>query len=239
MTSFRPRDLGGADPYALLGVDPAADDEAIIRAYRQRIRQVHPDLISGDEEQAKLLHIARDLLLDPVTRREYDQVARRGGTHPSEVIEDPPVASAWDDDDVTTEPMASPIADAGSPPPSSSHGYEQYEHDRSHHEPYYATYSYEPVSYAPLSYAPYRYVDPPLASRPQSRLGVAALVLSVLCGPLGLILAIVALTVARSDDSADRVCAWIAAVWGGLWLCGCLGYFGSLWASTLVPAPDV
>jgi curved DNA-binding protein CbpA len=68
----RIRDLNGRNPYELLGVDRAADREEIARAYRRQIQLVHPDRLGGDEDAAKLLHVARDVLLDADLRAEYD-----------------------------------------------------------------------------------------------------------------------------------------------------------------------
>lgn len=239
MTNPRFRDLGGADPYALLGVAPDANAEAIIRAYRRRIRQVHPDVAAGNEEQAKLLHIARDILLDPIERREYDESVRPGRPgaaadgpptaaawdDPPAAAEwpDPPAASAWDADDVTVGAMSSPITDPGG-------GYDPYGHDRLRyyqpHDQYQAYDQYQP------------YLDPRLAYPPRRRsyLGIWALVLSALCGPVGLVLAILALAQASPDEVANRVCAWIALVWGALSLCLCVGYLGLVWISWAVPS---
>jgi hypothetical protein len=66
------RDLRGHDPYALLGLDRTAERDDIVRAYRQQIRLVHPDRLGGDEDAAKLLHVARDVLLDAQLRQAYD-----------------------------------------------------------------------------------------------------------------------------------------------------------------------
>jgi curved DNA-binding protein CbpA len=68
----RIRDLNGQDPYVLLGVDRTADREEIARAYRRQIQRVHPDRRGGDEDAAKLLHVARAVLLDADLRAEYD-----------------------------------------------------------------------------------------------------------------------------------------------------------------------
>ena len=38
------------DPFAVLGLDPDADDEAIKRAYRQRAKETHPDHGGSDTE---------------------------------------------------------------------------------------------------------------------------------------------------------------------------------------------
>jgi hypothetical protein len=65
-------DLGDVDPYQLLGVPTEATREQILLAHRKRIRTTHPDLTGGDEEPAKLLNLARDVLLNPDWRAEYD-----------------------------------------------------------------------------------------------------------------------------------------------------------------------
>jgi hypothetical protein len=73
VSQARIRDLNGHDPYELLGVDRTADREAIARAYRRRIQLVHPDRLGGDEDAAKLLHVARAVLLDAQLRAEYER----------------------------------------------------------------------------------------------------------------------------------------------------------------------
>jgi hypothetical protein len=75
----RLRDLDGQDPYELLGVDRTADHDTIVSAYRRRIRAVHPDLPTGSEEETRLLHVARDILLDPLQRAEYDRSVSTAG----------------------------------------------------------------------------------------------------------------------------------------------------------------
>ena len=60
------------DYYQVLGVSPDADDDDIRRAYRAKIATVHPDKPGGDAEQARALDEARQVLLDPLRRAEYD-----------------------------------------------------------------------------------------------------------------------------------------------------------------------
>lgn len=70
MRNFRHLDL-----YALLGVTEDATPEAIRRAYRRGAMKSHPDRHPDDQRAAQqflLLTEARDILLDPVTRQEYD-----------------------------------------------------------------------------------------------------------------------------------------------------------------------
>ncbi len=46
----------------VLGVSPDADDSAVRRAYRERIKEVHPDADSGDEEEFKRVQEAYEVL---------------------------------------------------------------------------------------------------------------------------------------------------------------------------------
>lgn len=116
MNHSRIRDLNGQDPYQILGVDRTADARAIIRAHRQRIRGAHPDLPTGSEEAAKLLHLAREVLLDPLQRAEYDRLATSGNRTGQPVgspwdaddVIDGALTSAWSGDDVVDGAMAAP-----------------------------------------------------------------------------------------------------------------------------------
>ncbi len=73
------------DYYAVLGVAPDADQKAVTKAYRALARQLHPDANPGDasaEERFKEVSSAYDVVGDPETRKEYDEVralAARGG----------------------------------------------------------------------------------------------------------------------------------------------------------------
>ena len=52
------------DPYQLLGVDGHADAITIDRAYKARIRQVHPDVAGpAGLEETKRLNVAREWLM--------------------------------------------------------------------------------------------------------------------------------------------------------------------------------
>ncbi len=71
--------------YQLLGVDASADAAELARAYRRRLRQLHPDVRdtgTGDPEQldqtldlAAVQHAYR-VLRDPATRARYDAELR-------------------------------------------------------------------------------------------------------------------------------------------------------------------
>lgn len=63
------------DHYAILNVLHEAEQGEIARAYRAKIKKVHPDRnreLEGAEELTRLVITARDVLLDPLRRRNYD-----------------------------------------------------------------------------------------------------------------------------------------------------------------------
>ena len=64
------------DPYKLLQVDPEADPEIIVAAYRRLARRYHPDVAPGPEAAAIMVSLnqARDLLLDSARRSEHDRL---------------------------------------------------------------------------------------------------------------------------------------------------------------------
>src|SRR3990172_5132834 len=69
------------DPYYLLGVELNAAPDEIRAAYRSRAAEVHPDIQPPEKrewasERMKQLNAARDLLLDPKRRTEYDERTR-------------------------------------------------------------------------------------------------------------------------------------------------------------------
>lgn len=65
--------------YALLGISPQADEATIRQAYRRAMRRVHPDRQRAPEAQARAtaqaqeINQARDVLLDPLRRADYDR----------------------------------------------------------------------------------------------------------------------------------------------------------------------
>jgi curved DNA-binding protein CbpA len=62
------------DAYAILGVDPAADDKAVAAAYRALARRLHPDVAGdGATHQMSVVNAAFDKVRDPKRRREYDE----------------------------------------------------------------------------------------------------------------------------------------------------------------------
>lgn len=207
-------DLQGADPYALLEVPPEATAEDIQRAYRRVMREAHPDMATGDEDRTKLLNIARDVLLDPDLRAEYDRRALAVSPEP---------ASAWDAEDVvddtpTAYPPTRPAYNPYIPPSYSPPSYGQ--------QPVYGNPSYGPPVYRPPAYQ--------TAPSTAVGLGVWALVTAVLCSPLGAVLGVIALMQNPKPEGANKICAIVAVCWGGLALLCCLGYLAfAVFGSTL------
>jgi len=53
-----------AEAYDRLGLDPSADESAVKRAYRQKVKEVHPDTDSGSEREFKRVQAAYETLTD-------------------------------------------------------------------------------------------------------------------------------------------------------------------------------
>lgn len=66
------------DYYKVLGVPETASDKELGRAYRKLAKQYHPDANPGAEDRFKEISAAYDVLGDPATRKEYDEVRRMG-----------------------------------------------------------------------------------------------------------------------------------------------------------------
>ena len=60
------------DPYAVLGVHAGASDAEIRSAYRERARQLHPDVDGGDADAMRRLNDAWTILGDPDRRAAFD-----------------------------------------------------------------------------------------------------------------------------------------------------------------------
>jgi curved DNA-binding protein CbpA len=66
--------------YELLGVDQKAEPEEIKRAYREKLKEWHPDINPDRKEEAeettKTLNVAYDILSDPEQRKNYNRILR-------------------------------------------------------------------------------------------------------------------------------------------------------------------
>jgi len=71
------------DFYTRLGVSQDADTVQIKKAFREKVKQVHPDTIHVDEDKPKAAELfikiktAYDILADTNKRKEYDEQLRR------------------------------------------------------------------------------------------------------------------------------------------------------------------
>ena len=65
------------DAYAVLGVPPGADDEAISTAYRTLARRYHPD-VAGESGTRRMMHInaAFEAIRSADRRADYDELHR-------------------------------------------------------------------------------------------------------------------------------------------------------------------
>ena len=72
----------GHNLYQVLGVLSNASEDELMHAYRKTSRLVHPDRNTNPEaeEAMKLVNKAKDVLLDPVKRRDYDEKLQEDGT---------------------------------------------------------------------------------------------------------------------------------------------------------------
>lgn len=66
------------DAYAVLGVDPSADQDTVRTAYRRLAARHHPDVAGGDQRAAtarmQTINIAYGLVGQPELRRRYDRL---------------------------------------------------------------------------------------------------------------------------------------------------------------------
>jgi hypothetical protein len=74
LSQFSKEDLE-KDPYKILQIDPNADPEVIEAAYKSLAKKYHPDNNTGllSEERMKDINWAREILTDPVKRKEWDR----------------------------------------------------------------------------------------------------------------------------------------------------------------------
>ena len=92
--------------YGALGVSDDADSETIRRAYRERVKEHHPDVSDDPDapERFKRLTTARNVLVDADERTRYD---RQGH---ADYVEEHIESTAWDSSNVGNEPERAPAA---------------------------------------------------------------------------------------------------------------------------------
>lgn len=67
--------------YAVLGVHPGANLEAIRSAFRQKAKNFHPDIAGGNAQYFIRMNEAYQILSDPARRKAYDQSRRGASVH--------------------------------------------------------------------------------------------------------------------------------------------------------------
>lgn len=73
--------------YDLLGLTPAATDPDIRKAYKSKAKQLHPDVTGGVEsEEFVKMKKAYDILINPETRKMYDEMGIIDGEHESKLL---------------------------------------------------------------------------------------------------------------------------------------------------------
>jgi curved DNA-binding protein CbpA len=76
----------GQDLYAILGIPSDADSDQVTRAFRTRLRALHPDTASDTGTQAaealEAVLSARHVLHNPVRRTAYDRARTPGRPKP-------------------------------------------------------------------------------------------------------------------------------------------------------------
>jgi len=75
----------GLTYYELIGVSPAATTEEVEKAYRRTSKAYHPDLggLGANSALFREATAARDILVDPQRRRQYDEMIQCGTTYGS------------------------------------------------------------------------------------------------------------------------------------------------------------
>lgn len=70
--------------YETLGIKPDATPDEVKRAYRKKASENHPDRNDGDHSKMQMINKARDVLIDPRRRAEYDETGNVEGETPIE-----------------------------------------------------------------------------------------------------------------------------------------------------------
>jgi curved DNA-binding protein CbpA len=63
------------DPYKILQVDPEAEEEVVVAAYRRLARKYHPDVAVDEEAAARMsaINAAWEVIGDPIRRATFDR----------------------------------------------------------------------------------------------------------------------------------------------------------------------
>ncbi|MEE6259392.1 DUF4190 domain-containing protein [Plantactinospora sonchi] len=204
-------DLAGLDPWRVLGVPRDADPAQIRRAHRQRTRTTHTD-VSGDLVGQVRLNLARDVLLDPVRRRDYEDRLRRADA-PSGYVDSPPTAGSPGSDDPSYRDRFEWESGVG---PSLDDLYGS--GPKSPPAPEYEIFVEEPTRPTYQNHPPYpgTYPPPPRpVIRPLNAFALTSLILSVTgicCLPslVAIPLAVIGLGQIRTRGERGAVLAWLA-----------------------------
>lgn len=115
--------MSSIDAYKVLQVDPEAEDEVIVAAYRRLARKYHPDVAPDTESAARMaaINAAWELIGDPTRRVAYDR-QRVAAARPSPPV--PPPAAPTPAAAPTQRPPETVSSDWTSGRSSAGGGYE-------------------------------------------------------------------------------------------------------------------
>jgi len=116
--------------YGVLGVGPDADEGEIQRAYRERVKEHHPDVSAASNagERFKLLTTARETLTDRTERARYDRLGH------DVYVETHLDSSVWEDVNATDSRASNGTEDADSSGADAHDGDADDSHDASDSE---------------------------------------------------------------------------------------------------------
>ncbi len=181
------RMLGGADPWKMLGVGRGASQDEIRRAYRAKVRRTHPDAGGSHDEHTKVER-ALAVLSDPVRMASYRALLDKPTSRP------------------TSQPTSRPTDQPRRPAPRPSQPAGGYQRQSGPAQRRTAT------GDGPLPPFPTGVYESRLASRGINRLAMASLPAALFCGPVGVVMAIIALRRISRTGERGAACAWIAIV---------------------------